>query len=62
MNVDFSSADLVAEKVWYDAGTGRLCLSAGAYQNGIPLAQIPDADLNLPHRSVVFRLGKTAQS
>ena len=58
MNVDFSSADLVAEKVWYDAGTGRLCLSAGAYQNGVPLAQIPDADFESTAPIGSFSLGQ----
>ncbi|PAW71911.1 MAG: hypothetical protein B9S26_14995 [Opitutia bacterium Tous-C4FEB] len=58
MNVDFSAADLVAEKVWYDAGTGRLCLSAGAYQNGIPLAQIPDADFESTAPIGSFSLGQ----
>lgn len=56
--MDFSAADLVAEKVWYDAGTGRLCLSAGAYQNGIPLAQIPDADFESTTPIGSFSLGQ----
>ncbi len=58
MNVDFSAADLVAEKVWYDASTGRLCLSAGGYQNGIPLARIPDADFESGASIARFSLGQ----
>ena len=58
MNVDFSAADLVAEKVWYDASTGRLCLSAGAYQNGIVLAQIPDGDFESTAPLSRFSLGQ----
>ncbi len=34
----------IRETVWYDAGTGRLRLTADNYQNSVPLAQIPDAD------------------
>ncbi len=58
MNVDFSAADLVAEKVWYDASTGRLCLAAGGYQNGIMLAQIPDADFESATPIARFSLGQ----
>lgn len=58
MNVDFSAADLVADKVWYDASTGRLCLSAGAYQNGIPLSQIPDDDFESAAAIARFSLGQ----
>jgi hypothetical protein len=58
MNVDFSAADLVAEKVWYDASTGRLCLSAGGYQNGIPLALIPDRDFESAAPIAGFSLGQ----
>lgn len=58
MNVDFSAADLVAEKVWYDASTGRLCQSAAGYQNGILLAQIPDADFDSATSIARFSLGQ----
>ena len=58
MNVDFSAANLVAENVWYDAGTGRLCLSAGGFQNGILLAQIPDADFESATPIGRFSLGQ----
>ena len=58
MNVDFSAADLVAEKVWYDASTGRLCLSSAGYQNGILLAQIPDADFESTTPVARFSLGQ----
>lgn len=58
MNVDFSTANLVAEKVWYDASTGRLCLSAAGYQNGILLAKIPDADFDSTAPIARFSLGQ----
>ena len=58
MNVDFSSANLVADKVWYDASTGRLCLSAGTYQNGLSLAQIPDTDFESNAAIARFSLGQ----
>ena len=58
MNVDFSAAELVAEKVWYDASTGRLCLAAGDYQNGIPLTRIPDADFESAAAIAGFSLGQ----
>lgn len=58
MNVDFSAANLVAEKVWYDASTGRLCLSATGYQNGIVLAQIPDTDFDSSAPIAQFSLGQ----
>ena len=58
MNVDFSAADLVVDDVWYDAGTGHLCLSASGYHNGIPLAQIPDSDFESPAPISRFSLGQ----
>ena len=58
MNVDFSATNLVVEKVWYDASTGRLCLSSGTYQNGISLAQIPDADFESSAPIARFSLGQ----
>ena len=58
MNVDFSSADLVAERVWYDASTARLCLLAGGYHNGIPLREIPDSDFESPASISRFSLGQ----
>ena len=58
MNVDFSAADLIAEKVWYDASTGRLCLLAGGYENAIPLAKIPDSDFESPTAISRFSLGQ----
>ena len=58
MNVDFSAANLVAEKVWYDASTGRLCLSAAGYQNGISLEKIPDADFDSVTPVARFSLGQ----
>jgi hypothetical protein len=58
MNVDFSAADLVVDDVWYDAGTGRLCLSASGYRNGIPLAQIPDSDFESTAPISRFSLGQ----
>lgn len=57
MNVDFSAADLVAEKVWY-ASTGRICLSAAGYQNGILLARTPDADFDSTAPIARFSLGQ----
>ena len=58
MNVDFSAADLIADRVWFDAGSGRLCVSAGGYQNGIPLSLIPDADFESATPIVSFSLGQ----
>ena len=58
MNVDFSSAELVAESVWYDAGTGRLCVAARGYQNGVRLEQIPDSDFESTSPIARFSLGQ----
>jgi hypothetical protein len=58
MNVDFSAANLMPEKVWYDASTGRLCLSAAGYQNGIPLAKIPNSDFDSTTPITRFSLGQ----
>lgn len=58
MNVDFSAADLVAEKVWYDANTGRLHLAAGSYQNSLALVQIPDCDFESTAAIARFSLGQ----
>ena len=58
MNVDFSAADLVTERVWYDASTGRLHLSAGSYQNSLALAQIPDGDFESSVAIARFSLGQ----
>jgi hypothetical protein len=58
MNVDFSGADLVVDKVWYDASTGRLCVSAGPFQNGLPLASIPDDDFESTASITRFSLGQ----
>ncbi|MBL9189121.1 MAG: hypothetical protein JNK23_16685 [Opitutaceae bacterium] len=57
--MDFSAADLVAEKVWYDASSGRLCLSAAGYQNGILLAKIPDSDFDSAAPISRFSLGQS---
>ena len=59
MNVDFSATDLIAEKVWYDAGTGRLHLSAGSYRNSVALANIPDADFESSAAIARFSLGQS---
>ena len=58
MNVDFSAANLAAEKVWYDASTGRLCVSAGDYQNGVSLDRIPDVDFESTAPIARFSLGQ----
>jgi hypothetical protein len=59
MNVDFSATDLVADRVWFDASTGRLCVSAGGYQNGVLLSLIPDADFESATPIARFSLGQT---
>src|SRR5580698_3784696 len=59
MNVDFSAADLVADKVWYDAASGRLCLSAGDYQNGILVSAIPDDDFESRAPIAGFSIGQS---
>ena len=43
MNV-VCDAELKAERVWYDAVSGRLCVQAGEYVNGVDLARIPEED------------------
>ena len=58
MNVAFSSADLSAAKVWYDAVAGRLCLQAGDYQNGILLSQIPVQDFESASPISHFSIGQ----
>jgi hypothetical protein len=54
----FSAADLLAEKVWYDATIGRLCVAAGGFQNGILLAKTPDADFEPVAPILRFSLGQ----
>jgi hypothetical protein len=44
MTVDISSAELVADRVWYDVTSGKLLIQAGEFVNGIDFAKIPDAD------------------
>lgn len=58
MNVDFSLAELVAERVWYDASSGKLYVQAHDFVNGIPFQTIPDKDFesSTPVRS--FSLGQ----
>jgi hypothetical protein len=58
MNVDFSPADLIAERAWYDASTGRVCVAAGTYVNGIRLAGIPDADFESTTGISRFSIGQ----
>jgi hypothetical protein len=58
MNVDFSATDLIAEKVWYDAGSGRLCVSSGHFQNGIVFSEIPDSDFESLAPIERFSLGQ----
>lgn len=59
MKVDFSAVELVADKVWYDANAGRLCISAGDFQYGISLAQIPDHDFESTASISGFALGQS---
>jgi hypothetical protein len=44
MRVDFSSENLKADAVWFDASTGRLCVRCGDFVGGIGFAKIPDHD------------------
>ena len=44
MNVDISAEQLRAGKVWFDASTGRLCVEAAGFVNGIEFSRIPEGD------------------
>ncbi len=44
MNVDISIEDLRAQRVWYDASTGKLVIQAKDFVNGIDFDQIPEED------------------
>jgi len=59
MDVDISATDLVADEVWYDAAPGRLCLSAGDYQNGIVFSEIPDDDFESRTPIAGFSIGQS---
>jgi len=58
MNVDFSAADLSAAKVWYDAASGRLCLQAGGFENGIKISEVPDHDFESRAPLTHFSIGQ----
>jgi hypothetical protein len=59
MNVDFSAVKLAPERVWYDVPSGRLCISAGDYQNSIDLFAIPDRDFESTAPVIRFSIGQT---
>ena len=44
MRVDISVDELVLDRVWYDATTGKLFVQAGDFVNGIDFGSIPDCD------------------
>ena len=51
MSADFSIEELRAEKVWFDAITGCLCVEALGYVNGILFDRIPEGDFQSPASS-----------
>lgn len=58
MNVVFSGRELLVERVWYEAATGRLCIQAGDFVNGIPFGSIPDADFESQAPVISFEVGQ----
>ena len=44
MNVDISIDELRAERVWYDASTGKLFIQAKDFVNGVEFAAIAEDD------------------
>lgn len=58
MTVDYSNAELVADRVWFDAASGRLCLQAGDYVNGIEFARLPNEDFESASPVISFSLGQ----
>ena len=59
MNVDISWAELVAERVWFDASCGRLFVQAGDFVNGIEFAKLPDADFESSEPVKSFSIGQS---
>lgn len=59
MNVDISPDEILAERVWFDATTGRLFIQCGAFVNGIDFAKIPDADFESATEVGSFSIGQS---
>lgn len=59
MNVEISREELVAERVWFDASSGKLFIQSGDFVNGIDVAGIPDADFEASDPVKSFSLGQS---
>ena len=56
MNVAISIEDLRAQRVWYDASTGKLFIQAKDFVNGIDFDAIPEDDFESPAPVTSFTL------
>ena len=56
MIVAISIEDLRAQRVWYDASTGKLFIQAKDFVNGIPFDAIPEDDFESPTPVTSFTL------
>ena len=59
MNVVILTEELVLERVWFDASTGRLCVQAGDFVNSLEFARIPDADFESASPVKSFSIGQS---
>lgn len=58
MNVVFADRELSVKSVWYDASSGKLCVEAEDFVNGIDFVGIPDHDFESQAPVVSFSVGQ----